>query len=101
MIGAPANSTHSVLNPCCSAQIAQIRTDRFDESVLTFPQLKEPFRCLSTDSTDFYGLTSRVEIRGVSPARHARNALCGADMQKSVLSVLTPCAANTSAPCVP
>ncbi|AHB79605.1 hypothetical protein PBI_VALIDUS_75 [Mycobacterium phage Validus] len=89
-----ANSTHSVLDSCCAAQIAQIRTDRFDESVLTFSQVNTYKRVLSTDSTDFYGLTSRVEIWGVSAGRFPLGAVCGAHMQKSVLSVLTLPVAN-------
>ncbi|ASR85983.1 hypothetical protein SEA_PEANAM_72 [Mycobacterium phage Peanam] len=87
---APANSTESVLKACCAAQIARVRTDRFNESVLTFPQVKAYKYVFSTDSTDIYGLTSRVEIRGVFPGRLSREAVCGTDMQKSVLSVLTP-----------
>ncbi|QNJ58321.1 hypothetical protein SEA_ELLIE_66 [Mycobacterium phage Ellie] len=92
-----ANSTDLCLKRADSAQIAQISTDTQSESVLTFPQVKAYKSAFSTDSTDFYGLTSRVEIGGVSPGRVSPDAVCRAHMQKSVLSVLTPPAANFAA----
>ncbi|WNO27582.1 hypothetical protein SEA_AGEOFDAPAGE_73 [Mycobacterium phage Ageofdapage] len=90
-----ANGSQSVLKACWSAQIAQISTDRFFKSVLMFAQVKAVKYVFSTDSTDFYGLTSRVEIRGVFPGRVSPGARCEPYMEKSVLSVLTLLAANS------
>ncbi|AID59171.1 hypothetical protein PBI_EMERSON_72 [Mycobacterium phage Emerson] len=90
-----ANGFKSVLKACCAAQIAQISTDRFFKSVLMFAQVKAVKYMFSTDSTDIYGLTSRVENRGVFPGRLSPGARCGPYMGKSVLSVLTLPAANS------
>ncbi|WNM74152.1 hypothetical protein SEA_NERGAL_61 [Mycobacterium Phage Nergal] len=95
---AVANSTHSVLNPCGAAQIAQVRTDRAEQSVLTFAQVKTGKTLNSTDSTDISLLVSRESFVRVVPVRLSPDALCGAHMQKSVLSVLTPRAANAAPP---
>ncbi|WNM67552.1 hypothetical protein SEA_SHADOW1_74 [Mycobacterium phage Shadow1] len=79
----------------CAEQIEQIQHGFAAVSVLTFAQVKAYKDAFRTDRTDIYGLTSRVEIRGVLPGRVSLGAVCGADMQKSVLSVLPPAAAKS------
>ncbi|ASZ72725.1 hypothetical protein SEA_APOCALYPSE_72 [Mycobacterium phage Apocalypse] len=92
---AAANGTDSRQNPCPAAQMAQIGTDSKNELVPALPQVNTPNGALGTDGTDFYGLTSRVEIRGVFPGRVAPSAWCEAHMQKSVPSVPDLCRANS------
>ncbi|WNM75425.1 hypothetical protein SEA_TINIBUG_70 [Mycobacterium Phage TiniBug] len=70
-------------------QIEQIQNALQNTSVLTFAQVKTGKSLFRTDRTDICGLTSRVEIRGVSPGRLSPGGVCGAHMEKSVLSVLT------------
>ncbi|UDL14748.1 hypothetical protein SEA_ILLUMINE_75 [Mycobacterium phage Illumine] len=89
-----ANGTDPCPNLCRRAQMAQIGTDSKNESVPEFSQVKTHKWALGTDGTDFYGLTSRVEIRGVFPGGLTSRGGCGAHMRKSVPSVPDPCRAN-------
>ncbi|QFG14149.1 hypothetical protein I5G97_gp036 [Mycobacterium phage Curiosium] len=82
-----ANGTDVCLKACRGAQMAQIGTVRKNETVPVFSQVNTPNGALGTDGTDFYGLSSRVEIRGVFPGGLASRGGCGAHMQKSVPSV--------------
>ncbi|ASR78030.1 hypothetical protein I5G95_gp33 [Mycobacterium phage Bella96] len=89
-----ANGTDLCPNLCRRAQMAQIGTDSKNELVPAFPQVNALKRVLGTDGTDIYGLTSRVEIRGVFPGRVSSSTWCEAHMRKSVPSVPDPCLAN-------
>ncbi|ASR87272.1 hypothetical protein SEA_LASTHOPE_74 [Mycobacterium phage LastHope] len=91
---APANGTNSCPKPCRRAHMAQIGTGLKNELVPVFSQVKTPNGALGTDGTDIYGLTSRVQNRGVFPGRLASVCGCEAYMQKSVPSVPDPCRAN-------
>ncbi|QFG09293.1 hypothetical protein SEA_EFRA2_75 [Mycobacterium phage Efra2] len=70
-------------------QIEQIQNALRNKSVLTFALVGAGKSSFRTDRTDICGLTSRVEIRGVFPGRVSPGVVCGAHMEKSVLSVLT------------
>ncbi|ASR85271.1 hypothetical protein I5H06_gp33 [Mycobacterium phage SirPhilip] len=96
MCGAPANSTDLFSKACGSARVARVRTASKNRIVLASAQVKYPFRVVSTDSTDIYRLSSRVEIPTVSPGRLSPSALCGADIRESVLSVLVSPVANAA-----
>ncbi|QFG08488.1 hypothetical protein SEA_GUANICA15_74 [Mycobacterium phage Guanica15] len=94
---APANGMNLYSMRTAAVQVVQISTGRFNRSVLTLPQVKAYKKAFSTSSTDVFGLTSRVEIRGVSAGRLTPGAVCGAHMGKPVLLVLPPVAVNPSA----
>lgn len=93
-----ANSTDLYLMRTVAVQVVQISTGRINKSVLTLTQVKAYKKAFSTSSTDVFGLTSRVENRGVSAGRPAPWVVCGAHMEKPVLLVLTPALVNPAAP---
>ncbi|QFG11327.1 hypothetical protein SEA_RAMEN_71 [Mycobacterium phage Ramen] len=95
---ASANSTSLSPKRTAAVQVVQISTGCINKSVLTLPQVKAYKKAFSTSSTDVFGLTSRVENRGVFAGRLAPGAVCGAHMEKPVLLVLTPALVNSAAP---